>query len=67
MHIRQYKESDLNAVLDSWEAATRLAHTFMTDKFIAQERMNIAEIYMPNTDTWVAELSGEVKGFVALG
>ena len=66
MQIRQYKESDLNAVLDSWEAATRLAHAFMTDKFIAQERKNIAEIYMPNTDTWVAELSGEVKGFVAL-
>ena len=38
----------------------------MTDEFIAQERKNIAEIYMPNTDTWVAELDGEVKGFIAL-
>ena len=66
MQIRQYKESDLNAVLDSWEAATRLAHTFMSDKFIAQERKNVAEIYMPNTDTWVAELDGNVVGFVAL-
>ena len=66
MHIRQYKESDLNAVLDSWEKATRLAHPFMSDKFIAQERKNVAEIYMPNTDTWVAESSGEVKGFIAL-
>lgn len=64
--IRQYKVLDLEGVLGSWEVATRLAHPFMTDEFIAQERKNIAEIYMPNTDTWVAELEGEIKGFIAL-
>lgn len=66
MHIRQYRDSDLAAVLESWELATRLAHPFMTDDFIAQERINTTEIYLPNTDTWVAEIDGEVKGFVAL-
>ena len=66
MQIRQYKETDLEAVLLSWEVATRLAHKFMTDEFIAQERKNVAEIYLPNTDTWVAEMEGEVKGFIAL-
>ena len=66
MNIRQYKTSDLEAVLSSWESATRLAHPFMTDDFLAQERKNVAEIYMPNTDTWVAELDGNVVGFVAL-
>ena len=66
VHIRPYINSDLNAVLNSWEVATRLAHTFMTDDFIAQERKNVAEIYMPNTETWVAEVDDEVRGFVAL-
>ncbi len=66
VNIRQYRVSDLEAVLNSWETATRLAHPFMNDEFIAQERINVAEIYMPNTDTWVVELEGEVKGFVAL-
>ena len=66
MQIRQYKNSDLNAVLSSWEVATRLAHPFMSDKFIAQERINVAEIYLPNTDTWVVELNGKVEGFIAL-
>ena len=66
MQIRQYKDSDLKAVLSSWEAATRLAHPFMTDEFIAQERVNVAEIYMPNTDTWVVEIEGNVEGFIAL-
>jgi putative acetyltransferase len=66
VRIRQYSETDLESVLDSWEVATRLAHEFMTDEFIAQERKNVAEIYLPNTDTWVAEVDNEVKGFIAL-
>jgi len=43
-----------------------LAHPFMTDEFIANERKNVAEIYLPNTDTWVIEFDEEVKGFIAL-
>lgn len=66
MEIRQYRESDLEAVLDAWEVATRLAHKFMTDEFIAQERKNVAEIYLPNTDTLVVAIDDEVKGFIAL-
>jgi len=64
--IRQYENSDLDAVLSSWETATRLAHPFMTDEFIAQERINVAEVYMPNTDTWVVDIDGNVEGFIAL-
>jgi putative acetyltransferase len=66
VQIRQYRESDLEAVLSSWENATRLAHPFMTDDFIAQERNNVAEIYLPNTDTWVVEIGNKVQGFIAL-
>lgn len=66
MRIRQYQDSDLGAVLATWEAATRLAHPFMTDEFLAQERIDIAEIYMPQTDTWVLEIDGDVEGFIAL-
>lgn len=71
-NIRPYKASDLDAVLNAWEVATRLAHTFMSDEFIMQERKNVADLYLPNTDTWVAEIEGEfeggsaVQGFVAL-
>jgi putative acetyltransferase len=66
VQIRQYRDPDLEAVLSSWESATRLAHPFMTDEFLAQERKNTAEIYLPNTDTWVIEIDGEVTGFIAL-
>jgi putative acetyltransferase len=66
VQIRKYKESDLESVLDSWESATRLAHEFMQDDFIAQERKNVERVYLPNTDTWVAEIDNEVRGFIAL-
>lgn len=66
MHIRQYEQNDLEAVLNSWEVATRLAHEFMSDEFIAQERKNVAEIYIPNTEVWVVKISNQVKGFIAL-
>jgi len=66
VQIRKYKESDLESVLDSWEVATRLAHAFMQDDFIAQERKNVERVYLPNTDTWVAEIDNEVRGFIAL-
>lgn len=66
MKIRQYKSSDLEAVLSSWENATRLAHPFMTEEFLTQERTNTAEIYLPNTDVWVVENKGKVIGFLAL-
>ncbi len=64
--IRQYKTTDLDNVLNSWEVSTRLAHAFMEDEFIAQERNNVEHMYLPNTDTWVAEIDGVVKGFIAL-
>ena len=48
------------------KTATRLAHPFMTDEFIAQERINTVEIYLPNTDTWVLEIDHYVYGFIAL-
>ena len=67
MHIvRPYNESDLDAVLSSWENASRIAHPFLEEEFLAQERKNIPELYLPNADTWVVEADNQVAGFIAL-
>ena len=67
MHvIRQYQSSDLDAVLSTWENASKLSHPFLKEDFLAQERKNIPEIYLPNADTWVVEIDGQVAGFIAL-
>jgi len=54
--IRQYQAQDLESVLSSWESATRLARPFMTDEFIAQERKNTTDIYLPNNVTGLLNL-----------
>ena len=64
--IRQYHNNDLTSVLGSWENASKVAHPFLSTDFMQQERENIPNIYLPNADTWVAEVDKTVVGFIAL-
>ncbi|WP_406661308.1 GNAT family N-acetyltransferase [Methanolobus sp. ZRKC3] len=64
--IRKYKQEDLNDVLASWESASRVAHSFLTDEFLEKERHDIPDVYLPNAETWVAEQDGQVIGFITL-
>jgi putative acetyltransferase len=64
--VRKYEASDLAAVLTAWESASELAHPFLPASFIAQERINIAEIYLPRADVWVVERENQVIGFISL-
>ncbi|MFT6582545.1 MAG: putative acetyltransferase [Alphaproteobacteria bacterium] len=64
--IRQYRDSDLNGVLSAWESASKIAHPFLTPEFMDSERHNIPNMYLPNADTWVADLDGAIIGFIAL-
>ncbi len=64
--IRKYLDGDLNDVLSSWELASRVGHPFLTEEFLKQERYNIPNIFLPNSETWVIEQDGQVFGFIAL-
>lgn len=64
--VRPYHINDLESVLAAWESATAVAHPFLTEDFLNQERHNIPNVYLPNAETWVAEQNGNVVGFIAL-
>ncbi len=64
--IREYRHEDDDAIIAAWEAASRLAHPFLSDDFIAGERKAIRETYLPNTKTYVAEQDGAVVGFASM-
>ena len=64
--IRLYEDRDLEDILTAWAAASEIAHPFLTKEFLAQERENIPNVYLPNAETWVYEDGGRVVGFVAL-
>ncbi|MBL4795643.1 MAG: GNAT family N-acetyltransferase [Pseudomonadales bacterium] len=64
--IRPYQDSDLDDLLLAWERATKLAHPFLIETFLEQERYNIPNVYLPNANTWVVVDDCRVVGFMAL-
>ena len=64
--IRKYNKDDLAELLATWAAASSIAHPFLTEEFLASERENIPDLYLPNAETWVFEADGQVVGFIAL-
>ena len=64
--IRNYVDEDLNDLLDTWAAASEVAHPFLTPEFLASERQNIPNLYLPNAERWVYEDGGRVVGHADL-
>ncbi len=64
--IRSFCSDDTDALLDTWYAASLLAHPFLDEAFLTEERRRIREIYIPATETWVYEEEGALVGFISL-
>ena len=54
--IRKYEEKDIDELLDAWYSASQVAHPFLSEHFLDQERKNIRELHIPNVETWVYEI-----------
>jgi len=66
MSIRKYNDTDCEAVIEIWHAASKIATPFLSDEFLTWEREQIREVWMPSAETWVFESEGSVVGFIAL-
>jgi len=64
--IREYRAEDLQDVLAAWAAANAVAHPFLSREFLAKVRHDIANTYLPNTETWVWETEDRVVGFISM-
>jgi putative acetyltransferase len=64
--IRLYQEKDVAAIIDIWYQASLIAHSFLTETFLAEERIKLREIFLPNSQTWVYEEVDQVVGFISL-
>ncbi len=64
--IRPYEASDTDRLLAIWQAASLKGHPFFSADQIAQQRRQVAEIYLPKAETWVAVRSGGAVGFIGL-
>lgn len=64
--IRQYKNSDVDAVVSVWRLASDLAHPFLSEEFQDKEQHNVRHIYPQFAEIWVKEHESQVIGFIAL-
>lgn len=64
--IREYQDTDLEALLDVWYQSSSIAHPFLDADFMEQEKKNIRDLYIPNTKTWVYTEVNELVGFIAM-
>jgi putative acetyltransferase len=64
--IRPYQPSDCEALLDVWVRASAVAHPFLDPDFMARERHNVRDVYLPMAETWVWDADGHVAGFISL-
>ncbi len=64
--IRPYQESDVEDIIEVWYQASLVAHPFLSENFLAEEKRKIRHVYLPNAQTWVYEGQGKPVGFISL-
>ena len=64
--IREYRETDIDQVLDIWLSASIKAHSFVEPKFWKSKLDDMRVIYIPASETFVLDFSGKVAGFYSL-
>jgi len=64
--IRPYTNEDQGDVLDVWYRASLIAHSFLSEAFLVNERQQIADQWLPVAETVVYQTDGRVVGFLAM-
>ncbi|MHD0314015.1 N-acetyltransferase [Fusobacterium varium] len=64
--IRNLKNDDIDIVMELWKNSTIEAQSFIPDSYWLENYDNVKNNYLPNSDTYVYEEDGEIKGFVSL-
>ncbi|CAB3960301.1 MULTISPECIES: GNAT family N-acetyltransferase [Burkholderia] len=66
IEIRAYEASDLHTLSAIWFDASLLAHPFLGEARLREQRTLIEQVYLPTAETWVACRAGELVGFIGL-
>lgn len=66
MQIRAYTPSDRAAVLDIWLEASKVGHPFLPLAELNRQQALVGDVYLPISETWVAEQEGRIVGFIGL-
>ncbi len=64
--IRKHKGEDLEQIINVWYQSSTLAHPFLNSTFVEKVKPDMANIYIPNSETWVYEIDNSIVGFISM-
>ncbi|MBD9510197.1 GNAT family N-acetyltransferase [Ensifer sp. ENS10] len=64
--IRPWRPEEGERLLAIWLAASRFGHPFLGETRLVEQQQVVRDTYLPMADNWVAEIDGEVVGFIGL-
>jgi putative acetyltransferase len=64
--IRAYEAADLEKLSAIWLEASLIAHAFIGEARLREQRVLIETVYLPRAETWVAVVGAEPVGFISL-
>lgn len=64
--IRRYRENDQSEVIRIWYKESLESHSFIPARFWTEHLESLKKKYLPEADTFVAEIEGQVVGFISL-
>ncbi|MDX0371787.1 GNAT family N-acetyltransferase [Sinorhizobium meliloti] len=60
------RTTDIQKLSRIWLDASLIAHPFIGERRLMEQRAQIEDKYLPNAETWVACVSDEPSGFISL-
>ena len=66
MEIRKLKSNDIAVVVEIWFDISIQAHNFISPDYWKENKKDMAETYLPNSETYLAIINDEIVGFVAM-
>lgn len=66
MEIRKLAIKDINRVVDIWYETSLVAHSFISADYWKKNKEAMANIYLPQSDAYVAIEDEKIYGFVAM-
>lgn len=64
--IREFRECDIDRVMDIWLNTSIIAHDFIDSDYWRDNYTVVKEKYMPICDTYVYEDDNQIKGFISM-
>lgn len=64
--VREFTKADIERLVDIWLDCSVQAHDFIDSEYWASKKNDMAQVYLPMSQTFVAEYEGEIVGFVSM-